>query len=207
MNREELKSKVERYCKNNLELRLICDGLFCPDCPLYIKNNDEERCARDDDEVKEVLGEVWAESNGYVKKEDLRPKVNEVFVEDLAYLLQRGATFDVIRVVIGLERELWMGQDDQEDNWYKWIMKNLFVEDTEKYVNDLTYTPSKPEKYTDNDGKPIPQELSSISCVVKIKDKWDYLKDTLKVIYEQETCISKKDAYKKVIKIMEEYEA
>ncbi|WP_300924124.1 hypothetical protein [uncultured Dubosiella sp.] len=110
----------------------------------------------------------------------------------MAYLLQRGATFDVIRVVIGLKRELWMGEEDQEDNWYKWIMKNLFVEDTEKVVND---------------SKPISQELSSISCVVKIKDKWDYLKDTLKVIYEQETCISKKDAYKKVIKIMEEYEA
>lgn len=157
MSREELKNKVEKYCGNNLKLRLMCGGLFCQDCPLYIKNNDEERCARGDDEVKEVLEEVWAESHGYVKKEDLRPKIN--------------------------------------------------VEDTEKDVNDLTYTPSKPNKYTDNDGKLIPQELSSISCVVKIKDKWDYLKDTLKVIYEQETCISKKDAYKKVIKIMEEYEA
>lgn len=207
MNREELNSKVEKYCKNNLKLILMCGGLFCPDCPLYIKNNDEERCARGDDEVKEVLEEVWAEAHGYIKKEDLRPKVNEEFIDNLVALLQREATFSVIKNVIGCEGELWMGEEDQEDNWYKWIMKNLFIEDTEEDVNALTYTPSKQGKYTDNDGKPIPQELSSISCVVKIKDKWDYLKDTLKVIYKQETCISKKDAYKKVIKIMEEYEA
>ncbi|WP_305153368.1 DUF3310 domain-containing protein [uncultured Dubosiella sp.] len=71
MSREELKNKVEKYCGNNLRLRLICAGLFCPDCPLYIKNNDEERCARGDDEVKEILGEVWAESHGYVKKEKI----------------------------------------------------------------------------------------------------------------------------------------
>lgn len=152
MEREEFKKKLIENYKSKIKVKFDCKWTKCNECPFY-----NRVCPSDDDMYQKVMEEAWAEINGYIKKEDLRPKVN--------------------------------------------------VEDTEKDVNDLTYTPSKPGKYTDNDGKLIPQELSSISCVLKIKDKWDYLKDTLKVIYEQETCISKKDAYKKVIKIMEEYEA
>lgn len=187
MEREEFKKKLIENYKSKIKVKFDCKWTKCNECPFY-----NRVCPSDDDMYQKVMEEAWAEIHGYIKKEDLRPKVNEEFIDNLVALLQRGATFSVINNVIDCEGELWMGQDDQEDNWYKWIMKNLFVEDTEKVVND---------------SKPISQELSSISCVVKIKDKWDYLKDTLKVIYEQETCISKKDAYKKVIKIMEEYEA
>lgn len=163
MNREKLKSKVERYCKNNLELRLICDGLFCPDCPLYIKNNDEERCARDDDEVKEVLGEVWAETHGYVKKENL-------FVEDTE------------------DEELEQSNEKTEST----VPINLGeVQSQEQFpfddipISDLTI--------------PIPRPTTP-------ELKWGFLKETLKVLIQEERSQAQKEAYQKILKIMDGFD-
>ncbi|MEY8256977.1 hypothetical protein AAK706_04515 [Erysipelotrichaceae bacterium 66-17] len=217
MNREKLKSKVERYCKNNLELRLICDGLFCPDCPLYIKNNDEERCARDDDEVKEVLGEVWAETHGYVKKEKLRPKVNEEFIDNLAALLQRGATFSVIKNVICCEGELWMGQDDQEDNWYRWLKENLFVEDTEdeelEQSNEETESTVpinlgevQSQEQFPFDDIPVSDLTIPIPQPTTPELKWGFLKETLKVLIQEERSQAQKEAYQKILKIIDGFD-
>lgn len=124
MNREEKKEWLKKH-KDRIEIRFNCGGIDCSNCPFL------GTICGVNKEMDDILFEVFAEEHGYVKKEDLRPKVNEEFIDNLAALLQRGATFSVIKNVIGCEGELWMGQDDQEDNWYRWLKENLFVEDTE----------------------------------------------------------------------------
>ncbi|WP_300924059.1 hypothetical protein [uncultured Dubosiella sp.] len=80
MNREELKNIIKSEFKDAIKLDFDCSGKYegCSDCPLYKVNNGEYvyNCSGINAD-QELLGEAWAEAHGYIKKEDLRPKVNE----------------------------------------------------------------------------------------------------------------------------------
>lgn len=73
MTREEKINIIKTKFKDAIKLDFDCSGKYegCPDCPLFKTNNGEYvyNCSEIDAD-QELLGEAWAESRGYVKREE-----------------------------------------------------------------------------------------------------------------------------------------
>lgn len=65
MNREEKKEWI-KINKDRIKLNFNCSGIDCCNCPFA-----DTRCGTDK-ESRDLLEEVWAEANGYVKKEKVK---------------------------------------------------------------------------------------------------------------------------------------
>lgn len=74
MNKEEIKNIIKSEFIDTMDLDFDCRVKYksCSKCPLYEEKNGESvyHCSEFYEDVgQEILGEAWAESHGYAKKE------------------------------------------------------------------------------------------------------------------------------------------
>lgn len=158
MEREEFKKKLIENYKNKIKVKFDCKWTKCNECPFY-----NRVCPSDNDIYQKVMEEAWAETHGYVKKENL-------FVEDTE------------------DEELEQSNEKTEST----VPINLGeIQSQEQFpfddipISDLTI--------------PIPRPTTP-------ELKWGFLKETLKVLIQEERSQAQKEAYQKILKIMDGFD-
>lgn len=133
MTSEEKINIIKTKFKDAAKLDFDCSVKYqkCSDCPLCKKENDNDvyYCSGICDD-QELLGEIWAESHGYIKKEEILPKVNARFIEDLAKILESCCWETVVTNSKCLKYTL-VNEKGCRVQWEEWLKDNLFVKDTE----------------------------------------------------------------------------